>query len=155
MQQLSLFDLPDTPLAMVATPATMPLAAEPTNGTESAPEVASELPAAKVHPEPPTDLAGVIAALQADRVLTPQTIRQWSSSIRTIAHGVRRSPGAIPAAPSGLRAAVAEANPTLAGIKPKRWANARSEVYRAIEHLGIGEPRAADDLPVAWARLKD
>jgi integrase len=155
MQQLSFGDIPDTPFAIVATPATMPLLAAPTNGTESLPEAAVVVPAVAVHPELPGDLAGVIAALQADRVFSPQTIRQWSSSIRTVAHGVGRSPGAIPAAPSALRAAVAEANPTLRGIKPKRWANARSEVYRAIEHLGIGEPRAADDLPIAWARLKD
>jgi hypothetical protein len=155
MRHLSLFDFPDTPLAIVAPPATTALSAEPTDTIEGTSEAAVVVPAVTVHPEPPTDLAGVIAALQSDRVLTPQTIRQWASSIRTAARGVGQSPGAIPATPSGLRAALALANPRLTGIKPKRWANALSEVYRAVEHLGIGEPRATDDLPVAWARLKD
>lgn len=155
MQQLPLFDFPDTPLAIVAPPETTALSAEPTDIMEGTSEAAVVVPAVTVHPEPPTDLAAVIAALQSDRVLTPQTIRQWASSIRTAARGVRQSPGAIPATPSGLRAALALANPRLTGIKPKRWANALSEVYRAVEHLGIGEPRATDDLPIAWADLKD
>jgi hypothetical protein len=74
--------------------------------------------------------------------------------MRTFARGVGRPPTSIPATPSDFREALAAANPILADIKAKRWANAVADVRRAFEHLDIGEPRASEGLPEPWGKLK-
>ena len=153
MLQLSLFDLPDTPLTIMMPPVAAPLV----SGVEPVPDevLRVEAPKPSTPVALPTNLEDLIARIQSDPVLDPMRIRQWSSSVRTVARGVGRSAAAIPATPSGLREALATANPVRAGIKPKRWANAVSDVRRAVEYLGIGEPRPTNDLPAVWAHMKD
>jgi integrase len=156
MVQLSLFDLPDAPLAVAFPPVTR-VAVDDVDGAACEPETTATTAMREqpVWSDPPSDLGDVIARIQSDSTLPPAKIRQWASSVRTFARGVGRPPTSIPATPSGFREALAAANPIIAGIKAKRWANAVADVRRAFEHLSIGDPRTSDDLPVTWARLKD
>ena len=166
MLQLSLFDRPDfTGAAEPSAPAVAPDPVPVTSIEVTAPAPITvpapvSAPAPKVSPvaSPPSTpvvtLADALAAVLADTARTPAQIRYLASSLRTFRRGVGRGLDAIPATAAGLRDAMANAAPLLAGIGAKRWSNVIADVRCVLTDLGVGPARNSGDLSAEWADLK-
>ena len=166
MQQLSLFDSPDfTGAAEPSVPAVAPDPVPVTSIEVTAPAPITvpapvSAPAPKVSPvaSPPSTpvvtLADALAAVLADTARTPAQIRYLASSLRTFRRGVGRGLDAIPATAAGLRDAMANAAPLLAGIGAKRWSNVIADVRCVLTDLGVGPARPSGDLSVVRRMLE-
>ncbi len=103
---------------------------------------------------PPRSLQGVIDAVRASDTLDAKTKSVWSSAIKTVAKCVGRAPNELDANPAAIRAAERYAKPALTGISDQHFANSKTRLRKALEHVGIPVDRRRR-MPLAqdWAAL--
>ena len=103
---------------------------------------------------PPRSLQGVIDAVRASDTLDAKTKTAWSSSIRTFAKCVGRAASELDANPTAIRAAERYAKPALTGLSDQHFANSKTRLRKALEHVGIPVDRRRRMPPSpAWVDL--
>jgi integrase len=100
-------------------------------------------------------LAYVLQTVEANAELKPGRRSQLCSSVRAVGRVLGLPLDAIPAHKRWLRSRLADAAPRLAGLSPKRFANARSDLWAALSVAGIGRGRRAYLAPLSpdWQAL--
>ena len=98
-------------------------------------------------------IIGAVAAID----WTARKRQEVVSAIRTVAKVIGRSPDLILADLRTLNAELARANPVSAGVKPRRWENARCLLGTALDAMSPGFIRGRSTVPMsdAWAFLFD
>jgi integrase len=102
-------------------------------------------------------LADVIARLEADEILAPTRRREMISALNGLARIFGRDPRGVPAHTRFLRERMKDVAPAAHGISAARWANVRSLVTAALQHLGLAllPGRYTAPLTAAWQELWD
>jgi hypothetical protein len=104
-------------------------------------------------PEGAVTLADVAARAEAE--LEGTLRRDTASAFRSLATKLNVDLAAVPATPAAVRALIGDLTPDALGVSPKRLANLRSLVVRAIERFGMRRRVVTRAVPLAppWADL--
>jgi hypothetical protein len=94
-------------------------------------------------------LLDVREALATKDELGEQVRRNIVSSINTLCRVIDRQPQQVPAALNLLRPMMDKASPGAIHVNPRRWANVRSDVVRAINACGFSDNFIPKDAPIA------
>ncbi len=104
-------------------------------------------------PEGPVTLADVAAKASVE--LAGIARRDTGSAFRSLAARLDVDLATVPATPAAVRALIGDLTPGALGVSPKRLANLRSLVVRAVERFGMRQRVATRAVPLsaAWAEL--
>src|SRR5690606_37749313 len=94
-------------------------------------------------------------AARADAELAGTARRDTASAFRSIAARLELDLAAVPATPAAVRALLGDLTPGALDVSPKRLANLRSLVVRAVERVGMRRQVVARAVPLApaWSDL--
>jgi integrase len=97
----------------------------------------------------------MMEAIRYDTTLSAQQRADLRSALRSFAGLMLQDPRAMPALPATYRPRVRRLKPSATGLSPKRLANIKSGVLRAMERYGAVRQNARGPRACAWAPLWD